>query len=107
MTDWFLCPLCGRQRPIAGWDPTLYDGEIKIRDVRGKGKNHGFAVDSEWDASQYSAGLDLEEMARRSLKIVEMCLYTGEVQAEDLVYDVPYELEEAILEKRQQGLSKQ
>jgi hypothetical protein len=102
LADWFACPLCGRQRPIAGWDPLLFDDEIKIRDVVGKGKGHGFEAASEWSASEYSAGLDLKAMAERCLTIVGLCLDSGEVWAEDLVEDVPAELVEAVLEQKGQ-----
>jgi hypothetical protein len=102
LANWFACPLCGRQRPIAGWDPTLFDDEIKIRNLRGRGKGHGFGVDSEWNASLHSAGLDLNAMAERCLAIVGLCLDSREVSADDLAEEVPPELVEAILEENAQ-----
>ena len=96
LANWFACPLCGHQRRIEGWDPESYADQIKIRDVRGLGKGHGSGVASEWAANVDSAGLDLEAMAKRCLKIVELCLDTGEVSADDLVDDVPDELVKSI-----------
>jgi hypothetical protein len=100
LTEWFVCPLCGHQRPIASWNPTYYDDEIKIRDVRGRGKGHGSVVDSEWSAAISSSGLDLEAMAKRCLKIIKLCLDTSEVSAGDLVDEVADELVDAILEEK-------
>jgi hypothetical protein len=55
LADWFACPLCGHQRPIAGWNPLHYGNDIKIREVVGKGKRHGFEAYDERSASQDSA----------------------------------------------------
>jgi len=104
LADWFACPLCGHQRPIEGWDPEDYDDEIKIRDVRGLGRDHGSTVASEWSANVDSAGLDIEAMARRCLKIVELCLDTGEVSADDLLDDVPSEIVEEIISANRDNL---
>ena len=59
LANWFVCPLCGHQRRIEGWDPEGYDDEIKIRDVRGLGKGHGSSVASEWTADGNSAGFKI------------------------------------------------
>jgi len=100
LTDWFVCPLCGHQRTISGWDPSGYDNEIKIRDVRGRGKGRGSEVASEWTVDVNSAGLDITAMARRSLKIVELCLNTGWVFASDFVDDTPAQLIDEIVENK-------
>ena len=79
------------------FDPEDYDDEIKIRNVKGLGREHGSTVASEWSADVDSAGLDIEAMAKRCLKIVELCLETGKVSADDLVEYVPSDLAEEII----------
>jgi hypothetical protein len=100
LADWFACPLCGRQRPIEGWDPSSFDDEIKIRNVKGLGRGRGSEVESEWSAVVDSAGLNLMEMAKRCLKIVELCLESDEVSASDLVDDVPQDLVQSVIEEK-------
>jgi hypothetical protein len=69
---YFVCPLCGGQRPVAGWGPSFYRDEIILRDGAGLGKGHGFEYSNERTAND-SIEIDLEAMAKRCLEIVKIC----------------------------------
>ena len=97
MAVYFVCPLCGRQRPVAGWDPFGFRDEIILRDGRGRGYGRGFEYNDERTAED-SIEIDLEAMARRCLVIVDMCLDTGMVSADDLIDDLPSEIAETLQE---------
>ena len=99
MAVFFVCPLCGRQRPVDGWDPSGYRDEITLRDGTGLGKGHGFEYSYERTAID-STELDLNAVAKRCLDIVEICLETRAVSPYDLVAHIPDELiEEIVTEK--------
>ena len=96
---YFVCPLCGRQRPVADWDPSFYRDEVTLRDGKGLGRGHGFEYDNERTA-QDSTEIDLEAMARRSLEIVKICIEGGAVSADELVEYVPDDLAEEIVKEK-------
>jgi len=99
MAVYFVCPLCGRQRPVAGWDPIYYRDEITLRDGKGRGYGRGFEYSDERTAED-SLEIDLEAMAKRCLEILKICIETGDVSPEDLVDDVPDELAEEVVKAK-------
>ena len=99
MAIFFVCPLCGRQRPLAGLDPISYRDEITLRDGVGLGRGRGFEYSNERTVED-SGDLDLEAMARRCLEIVKICVDTGEVDSSDLVDYVPEELIEEVVKEK-------
>lgn len=99
MAVFFVCPLCGRQRPVSGWDPSEYLDEITLRDGIGAGRGQGFEYSNERTADD-SAEIDLEAMAKRSLEIVKICIETEDVSPDDLVDYVPDELAEEIVKEK-------
>ena len=99
VVEFFKCPLCARRRPVQGWDPISLDDTIVVQEVQGAGRGRGFRTVNEEDATEVTTELDLLAMARRCLKIVEICLRSREVFASDLVNHVPWQLEEVITEK--------
>jgi len=99
MATFFVCPLCGRQRPVNGWTPFLLGDEVILRDGSGRGRGAGFEYTNERTAQDDPDDLDLEAMARRCLVIVGICL-AADVKASDLIDYVPEELIETIVEER-------
>lgn len=95
----FVCPLCGRQRPVDGWDPISYRDEITLRDGTGLGRGHGFEYSDERTAND-STEIDLDAMARRCLEIVRVCIEDGYVSPDDLVEYVPDALAEEIVKEK-------
>ena len=95
----FVCPLCGRQRPVSGWDPLGYRDEITLRDGRGLGRARGFEYSNERTAGD-STELDLNAMAKRCLEIVKVCIETEAVSVYDLVDFVPEELTEEVVKEK-------
>ena len=99
MGVFFVCPLCGRQRPVSGWDPLGYTDEITLRDGRGMGRTRGFEYSNERTAGD-STELDLEAVAHRCLEILKICTDTGAVAASRLVDYVPDQLVEEVVKEK-------
>ncbi len=99
MGEHFLCPLCGRQRPVKGWNPYFYRDEIIIREIVGLGRGRGFLTVSQ-RATKGTDRLDLTDMARRCLRIVGICMDTYVVSASELIDDVPEELVDEIVREK-------
>ena len=97
---YFVCPLCGRQRPVRGWDPSFYADEITLRDGKGMGYGRGFEYSNERIADGSLIELDLAAMAKRCLEIVKICIETKAVSLHDLVNYVPDELIEEIVKEK-------
>ncbi len=100
MAEFFVCPLCGRQRPVSGWDPVAFRDDITLRDGVGKGWGGGFEYSNERTADIDHGDLDIVAMARRCLEIVRICVNTGEVSYDDLVDHVPDEFTEEIVKEK-------
>ena len=100
MAEFFYCPLCGRRRPISGWNPDQLPDQIVIQEVVGAGRGHGFTTLDQRNAVQNSGDLDLLALAKRCLRIVGLCLGASGVDASDLVDDVPSDLEAKIVEEK-------
>jgi hypothetical protein len=101
MVDFFRCPLCGLRRPVNRWNPELLADMIILQEVHGAGRGHGFATVGEFDATQdWAFRLDLLAMARRCLRIVEICMRSPLVSASDLVDNVPSVLQEEVVREK-------
>lgn len=100
MGEFFVCPLCGRQRPVSGWDPASLRDVILLREGVGKGRGRGFEYGHERTADSDHGDLDIAAMARRCLIIVRLCVDTGEVSYYDLVDDVPDDFTEEIVKEK-------
>jgi len=69
--------------------------------VSGAGRGHGFrAVSGEDAVESLATDLDLLAMARRCLGIVDICLRSSYVFASDLVDNVPWQLQEAVVNEK-------
>jgi hypothetical protein len=88
------------QRNVDRWDPYSLPDSIIIRQWEGAGRGRGFNKISETTADVDAGSLDIESLAKRCLRIVEICLETDEVSADDLVDDVPEELTEEIISQK-------
>lgn len=74
--------------------------DITIRKLAGAGRGKGFIRTSESTADIDAGSLDIEAIAKRCLRIVEICLDTHLVSADELVDDVPESLAEEIVTQK-------
>ena len=92
------CVAC-REISAAG-TPTPYLTALLFENGKAEAGNRGFIKLSESTADVDPGSLDVKSLAKRSLRIVKICLDTNQVSADDLVDDVPEELAEEVVTQK-------